>query len=102
MNPIEELGERIRGEVPRADIQIELPAEGDGVWFLTVKLGDPVLSVQWKAVDGFGLSSLPTEGLGDAPDERYSDFEDTASRVVHLLREGKRTQAGRQPSFTGL
>jgi hypothetical protein len=66
-----------------------------------VKLGNPVLSIQWKPSEGFGLSSLPTEGLGGAPDERYSDFEDTASRVVFLLREGKRTRAGRQPTFTG-
>jgi DNA-binding XRE family transcriptional regulator len=89
---IEVLHERL----PDATLSLDRPEKGGGSWWLDASLGDHSLVVEWKPSMGFGVSSLPSEGFGDGPDEFYDDEEEALGRVKHLLRTGERTKPAHQ------
>lgn len=91
MNRIEELLERLKAQVPGIQADVDRPKDASGAWFLDAKLGDSALVVEWRPVLGFGISSLPTDGYGDAPDEFFSELDAAADRAIDLLVHGKRT-----------
>lgn len=99
MNRIEELKEAIQGVLPAAEVSLERPLHEDGVWWLDVRLGKHAVAIEWKRSRGFGVSSVPAEGLGGGPDELYREAEAVVERVAHLLQTESLTQA---PDVVGL
>jgi DNA-binding XRE family transcriptional regulator len=88
---VEQLAESLRSRLPRARIEVDAPSQGGGTWWVDVRQEKQVLSVQWNSSMGFGLSSLPSDGYGDGPDEFYETETEVADRVAHLLSTGERT-----------
>jgi len=91
MNLLEQLQARVIAQVPGVETKIEAPLRENGVWWLDVKLREQTLAIEWSRWQGFGVSSLPSQGLGEKPDETYTELEQATARVLELLREGKRT-----------
>lgn len=82
--------------LPRAKLSLDRPERGGGSWWLDATLGTRAVTIEWKPSMGFGVSSLPSEGFGDGPDEFFDDEKSALARVAHLLRTGKRTQVASQ------
>ena len=66
------------------------PDPGAPVW-LDIERGAVAVAVEWRNGMGFGVSSLPTDGYGDGPDEIYADLRQLVRRVVHLFAHSERT-----------
>ena len=84
--------EALQKRLPDAELELDRPEHGGGSWWLDARFRRHALTVEWKASMGFGISSLPSDGFGDGPDEFFDDEKEALARVEHLLRSGKRTQ----------
>lgn len=83
--PIKSLEQQLRERFPEATISLDAPANRAGAWFLDLSHGGHSVVVQWRSVDGFGVSSSPNHGYGEGADEVYRDEEAAYGRVVSLL-----------------
>jgi len=75
-----------------AEFEVDVPDKLGGSGWLDVQLEQKSVVVEWRAGKGFGISSTPTEGLGEGPDEVYRDAAQAAKRVVELLTKNLRTK----------
>jgi DNA-binding XRE family transcriptional regulator len=92
MKAMEQFLELLQERVPQGRFDLDRPEQGGGSWWLDARLGKQALTVEWRASMGFGVSSLPSVGFGDGPDEFFESAEEAALRVEHLLRSGERTR----------
>ncbi len=88
---MEQFVETLTHRLPSASVEVDAPARGGGTWWIDVRQGPQVLGIQWNPSMGFGLSSLPSDGYGDGPDEFYDNESEIADRVERLLSAGERT-----------
>ncbi len=82
----------LQKRLPEAKLELDRPEHGGGSWWLDARFARHALTVEWKASMGFGISSLPSDGFGDGPDEFFDDEKEALARIEHLLRSGERTQ----------
>jgi DNA-binding XRE family transcriptional regulator len=82
----------LQERVPEAKLELDRPEQGGGTWWLDVSSGKRALTVEWTPSMGFGVSSLPSEGFGEGPDEFFDDEAQALARVEHLLRTGEHTR----------
>lgn len=85
MNAIEQFKERILAELPTVQVQLEEPAQPEGVWTLDLRTPYKMIGVTWQEDQGFGINHLPSEGLGDKNDELYTNPETAFARVKELF-----------------
>ena len=85
----------LRKHLPNLTCEVDAPSRPKGDWFLDLKQGDRSFVVEFRPDLGFGLSSTPSEGLGEGPDEFFEDEHDVVERLVELLRTGIRTEPQR-------
>jgi len=95
VNDIQKLAKRLKRQMPNATISLQEPHDPDGIWWLDVTLNDESIAIDWSRAGKFGLSSIPREGFGDAPDEVYSSIGEAMRRVVALLKSGQHTVSPR-------
>jgi DNA-binding XRE family transcriptional regulator len=96
MNAIEILKQRIGGELPGVSFQDDPPQRAGGSYWLNVQLGERAAVVEWRPNMGFGLSSLPSGGYGEGPDEVYEAVSAVADRLLLILRDGQMTEPPRE------
>lgn len=92
---IDELVQLLRKGVPRVEVDVDAPSKATGSWFVDVSKGKQSLVVEYRPKLGFGITSTPTDGYGEGPDEFRGDVGEAAKRVVELLRSRQRTKPQR-------
>jgi transcriptional regulator with XRE-family HTH domain len=94
MKEMETLKHLLEQALPAATVVLDAPSpkQTNARWWLDVELEGQSVSLDWKQNQGFGLSSTPTEGLGDGPDEILPSVAAALDRVVTLLRNKERTK----------
>jgi DNA-binding XRE family transcriptional regulator len=88
---VENLVRLLRESIPRAEVAVDAPSRMSGNWFVDVRAGKQVFAVEFRPAIGFGLSSTPSEGLGEGPDEFVESEEGVVERIRALLRSKART-----------
>ena len=96
MNAIEILKQQIGRELPGVSFQDDPPPRVGGSYWLNIQLGDRAAVVEWRPNMGFGLSSLPSGGYGEGPDEVYETVSSVAERLLLVLRDGQTTEPPRE------
>jgi DNA-binding transcriptional regulator YiaG len=92
MTPLAKLATLLQKALPRVQVTFAEPAAPNGVGFLDAEYSGNVLAVQWQKKSHFGVSSPEGHGYGEKPDEVYRTAEETAARMIELLRSGSRTE----------
>lgn len=92
MTDIEMLEHAIRDALPGVGATLRRPCDPNGEWWLDLKNGEHIVTVQWSTRLGFGVSAGVAEGYGEGPDEIYTARSDATARVLELLK-----RAGMQP-----
>ena len=85
MNPIQTLAQRIIRRFPSARMTLDQAETPGGPWFLDIELDGHALAIEWRSEHGFGVSSNPSGGYGEGPDEVHADLESISRRVFALL-----------------
>ena len=88
---IENLVRLLRKGIPRAEVAVDTPSRASGNWFVDVRCGKQAFAVEFRPTLGFGLSSTPSDGLGEGPDEFIESEEAVVERIRALLRSKTRT-----------
>jgi DNA-binding XRE family transcriptional regulator len=89
---VEKLGRLLRERIPGIEIDVDRPSRSRGDWFIDTRLDGRSFVIEFRPALGFGLSSIPGEGLGEGPDEFFTDEPSVVERVAELLRTSARTQ----------
>jgi DNA-binding XRE family transcriptional regulator len=76
------LQERFHG----ARIDVDAPSRSKGDWFIDTRIGNQSFVIQFRPSLGFGLSSTPSEGIDQGPDEFLDNEEAIVNRVNQLFR----------------
>ena len=92
---IDKLMRRLRKGVPGVVVEVDAPSKATGSWFSDVSKGKQSLVIEYRPNLGFGITSTPTDGYGEGPDELAGDVEEAARRVVALFRSRQRTKPQR-------
>lgn len=92
---IENLVRLLHARLPDAAVEVDRPARPKGSWFVDVRAHERSAVIELRPTLGFGVSSTPTDGFGEGPDEFIEDETVTAERVAGLLRSGERTEPQR-------
>ena len=95
MNAVERLERELRKRLPSAEVGIDRPEDERGVWWLDVGQGGLTVAIEWRPGGSFGISTLPTDSLGEGSDELYGSVDRTAARVQELLETGEKTRSPR-------
>ncbi len=96
MTRYDELKREIDSKLPGVKATEDRPSDSRGSWFLDLTLNGRAATVEWKPQIGFGVTSLPSDGFGEGPDEVYRDVASTVKRLSELLENGHRTQTSRE------
>jgi DNA-binding XRE family transcriptional regulator len=91
---VDRLTELLRDRVG-AVVEVDVPSRDSGDWFLDAKLGSRSFVIQYRPAVGFGLSSTPSDGIGEGPDELLDDEGMVVDRVLALVSRGARTEPQR-------
>ena len=87
MNAIEKFKLKIEAECPGAVCALD-PGERPGAaWFLDCRNGVHHVTVEWRAKEGFGLSTHHEPAM-DGPDEVITDAGAALGRMLALLQGG--------------
>lgn len=92
---IENLIRLIEAELPTVDVVVDAPTSPKGDWFVDVKYSDRRFSVEYRPHLGFGLSSIPSGGYGEGPDEFLPDEASLVQRLMSLVHLSERTEPQR-------
>ena len=98
MNPkrrIDRLIALLQARVPGSSVQVDAPSRASGNWFVNIDADGQALVVEFRPKLGFGLSSTPSDGYGEGPDEFLADEEAVVDRVAALLQSRDRTRPQR-------
>jgi DNA-binding XRE family transcriptional regulator len=92
---IEEFVRLLHKRIPKLTSEVDAPSRPTGDWFINVRLGDRSFVVEFRPDLGFGLSSTPSEELGEGPDEFFEDEVQVLERLIELLQTKARTEPQR-------
>ena len=81
----------VRRRNPGANVIVDAPSQAAGDWFIDVRLGKRAFVVELRPAVGFGLSSVPAEGIGEGPDEYFEDERGVVERIAEVVRGRART-----------
>jgi DNA-binding Xre family transcriptional regulator len=81
--------------LPGAKVSVDVPSRPNGDWFVDVKYRDQSFVVEYRPTLGYGLSSIPSAGYGEGPDEFLAEEAAAVDRIVHLTRTRGRTEPQR-------
>ncbi len=71
---------------------MDAPSRSGGDWFLNVAYRGQSFVIEYRPKLGFGLSSTPTDGYGQGPDEFLTDETRLIGRLFTLARSKQKTQ----------
>jgi len=71
--------------LPQCAIHVDAPSKPAGSWFVDVTLDHHHVVVECNPTKGFGVTANQDAGLGEGPEEVYSDFDSAARRLLELL-----------------
>ncbi|HWO26455.1 MAG TPA: XRE family transcriptional regulator [Kofleriaceae bacterium] len=91
MDHIEEIVREIEKRMPGVRTRIERGENSRGPVWIDVTNGKYGVAIEWRQGMGFGLTSLPSDNLGEASDETYDSASELSERVEELLSTGQRT-----------
>ncbi len=94
---IRKLSQRVHEALVKSGLVTEIrgPKSADGHWWLDATLEGHRISIEWSPRHGFGVSAVNdgrSIGYGEGHDETYETLEETADRVIRLLRAKEDTQ----------
>jgi DNA-binding XRE family transcriptional regulator len=92
---VEKLSHLLRERFPGIGLETDAPSKASGDWLIDTKLGDQSFVIAFRPTLGFGLSSTPSEGIGEGPDEFLADDEAVLARLATLVSAGRRTEPQR-------
>lgn len=81
----------LRKRIPRAACEVDAPSQPNGGWFIDVAVEDRTFVIEFRPDLGFGMSSTPTEGLGEGADEFFEAASEVVERMAELLHTKSRT-----------
>lgn len=85
MNPIRTLERDILTRIPHAVTALDPARTATGGWFLDITLHGRAFVVEWRPLQGFGISTQLDPAYGEGPDEIYPDSVAATQRVLELL-----------------
>jgi transcriptional regulator with XRE-family HTH domain len=91
MNQIEILKQKLEVRIPAVKAEIDEPRDPTAPWVLDVHSNNRVVTVEWRAHRGFGISATEGHAYGDGPDEIVTSPEAAAERIRTLLETGGTT-----------
>ncbi len=90
--------EALESAIPEAKVTMEFPAIKNGGWWLDAVVDNHHLVVEYKPLQGFGISTLRgTENYGEGPDEIYVDAWSTLLYMIFLLKTKRHTVRPPEP-----
>ena len=92
---VDKLVRSLRRSVPGVEVAVDPPARRTGSWFVDVRKGMQAFVIEYRPQVGFGITSTPTDGYGEGPDELEADADAAAERVIELIRSRGRTKPQR-------
>jgi len=96
MEHIEEIVREIEKRIPGVRTRVERTESPRGPVWIDVTNGKHGVAIEWRQGMGFGLTSLPSDSLGEASDETYDSVVELIDRVEELLSTGQRTCAPKE------
>jgi DNA-binding Xre family transcriptional regulator len=92
MNPLQRMQADLASRFPDLSIEVDEPELETGFWSMDVKrAGSFLMSVEWRAKDGFGFSTPKPDELWSPHDEHLADYDRAVDRIAHLLATGGET-----------
>jgi DNA-binding XRE family transcriptional regulator len=92
---IENLRRLIEETLPGAAVGVDAPSRPSGDWFVDIKHQGQSFAVEYRPGLGFGLSSTPSDGYGEGPDEFLPEEAILIDRLGRLVRDRRRTEPQR-------
>lgn len=92
MEHIEEIVRELEERIPGSRTRVERSTNPRGPVWVDVTNGTFGAAIEWRQGMGFGLTSLPSESLGEAADETYDSPTALIDRVEELLSGKARTR----------
>ena len=92
---VDKLRRLLQKRIRKLLIEVDPPSRPKGDWFIDAKLGNHSFVIEFRPTLGFGLSSTPSEGLGEGPDEFFDNEEAVVERIAALFRAKARTEPQR-------
>jgi DNA-binding XRE family transcriptional regulator len=97
MSPVDQLSRDLRIQFPQAEIEMRKSDDPQGFQFLTLRLDEFEVGIEWKPKLGFGISSFrddcaASEGLFSAPNEWYETEQAAFHRVASLVFDRRSTR----------
>lgn len=92
---VDKLGRLLRKHVPDSSVSVDAPTQPKGDWFIDTTVGKRSFAIEFRPTLGFGLSSTPSEGIGEGPDEFFEDEQAVVDRIAELLRKRGKTEPQR-------
>lgn len=81
----------LRKRLPKVVTDVDPPSSPKGDWFIDVSVGARTFVIELRPALGFGLSSTPSEGIGEGPDEFFQDEHQVVQRLSELLSKNADT-----------
>jgi predicted XRE-type DNA-binding protein len=91
MEHAEEIAREIEKRIPGTVTRIERSVNPRGPVWIDVTNGKCGAAVEWRQGMGFGVTSLPSESIGEAADETYDSAAEVIDRVEILMTGKART-----------
>jgi hypothetical protein len=85
MNDIERLKCRLSEQFPTASLAVDPSETPSGSWWLDAHYHDRLVTVEWKPLAGFGVSTSSDDAYGCGPDEVCRTESEAFERVRDLL-----------------
>ena len=89
---LQDLKRRIQQSLPGASVGIDAPSRSGADWFVDVAFRGQSFVIEYRPKLGFGLSSTPSGGYGQGPDEFFPDAVRLVKRLARLARRKERTE----------
>ena len=102
MHRVAEMIRALSAKIPGLRTETEASGNPRGPVWVNVSKGVSGAVIEWRQGMGFGLTSLPTNGQGEAPDEIYASVPTLVARLEVLLRGNERTQPPTEADLRGL
>jgi hypothetical protein len=83
---IDELASSIARAHPFARVEIDAPLIAEGTYCVDVRIGDRLVTVEWNAAHGYGISLIVEAALDAGPDVRAQTLEEVLKHVAAYLR----------------
>jgi hypothetical protein len=85
-NPLQSLCSWVTSQMAETICELDLAETTAGSSFLTLKIGDYQLTVDWRPDRGFGITAGRDGAYGEGPDERIPDLASAQRRIFSLLQ----------------